>query len=115
MAACWAARKFQHGARAEAWQFLGSDYLEQHDLTSEDVSQAAWWVDESGRRERGHRAGGRALEAGGGLRRVAGRLMLVPPVSWLAAGVYRLLVRWRYRLPGGTPACKVDATRPTRT
>jgi uncharacterized protein YbjT (DUF2867 family)/predicted DCC family thiol-disulfide oxidoreductase YuxK len=109
-AAGWAAREFRHGERAEAWQLLGSDFLDQHNLSLGDVSEAAWWVDGSGGRERGHRAIGRALMAGGGLRRVLGALVMVPPVSWLAAGAYRLVVRWRYLLPGGTPACRVDTS-----
>jgi hypothetical protein len=34
--------------------------------------------------------------------------MLLPPVSWLAAGVYSLVAANRMRLPGGTPACAVQ-------
>ena len=114
-AAEWAAREFRHGERTEAWQLLGPDFLDQHDLSLDDVSGAAWWVDGSGGRERGHRAIARALMAGGGLRRVLGALILVPPVSWLAAGVYRMVVRWRHLLPGGTPACKVPTSSPPNT
>jgi NADH dehydrogenase len=107
----WAARRFRHGERAEAWQFLGEDFLEEHRLSADDVLNAAWWVDGRGLRERGHRAVGRALLAGGGVRRVIGWSVLTPPTSWLAAGIYRLAVRWRYRLPGRTPACKVGSGR----
>jgi predicted DCC family thiol-disulfide oxidoreductase YuxK len=110
--ATWAARKFRHGERAQAWQLLGKEFLDQHGMTLDDVQQAAWWVDGAGR-ERGHRAVGRALQAGGGLRRVVGWFVLSPPSSLLAAGIYRLVVRWRYRLPGGTPACKLDAKTPS--
>lgn len=113
-AAGWAARKFRHGERTEAWQFLGEDGLERYGLSLDDVQEAAWWVDDAReRRERGHRAIGRALIAGGRLRQIPGWLALTPPTSWLAAGVYRLVVRWRYRLPGGTPACKVGP-RPSK-
>jgi predicted DCC family thiol-disulfide oxidoreductase YuxK len=107
-AARWAGKGFRHGERAEAWQLLGDQGLEALGLSRLDVTQAAWWVDANGHRERGHRAVGRALQAGGGWRRGAGRIVLTVPTSWLAAGVYRLVVRWRYRLPGGTPACRVD-------
>ena len=34
-------------------------------------------------------------------------LLLLPPFSWLAAGLYRLIANNRSRLPGGTPACAV--------
>lgn len=110
-AARWAEKGFHHGERAEAWQVLGPDVLSSIGLSLHDAEQAAWWLDADGRRERGHRAVGRALQAGGGRRRVAGRLILTPPASWLAAGVYRLVVRWRYRLPGGSPACRPDHRR----
>lgn len=110
--ATWAARKFRHGEKAHAWQLLDRGFLEEHGLSRDDVGQAAWWVDGTGRHERGHRAIGRALQAGSGLRRVVGWLVLIPPSSWLAAGIYRLVVRWRHRLPGGTPACRVDAKAP---
>ncbi|HZP51642.1 thiol-disulfide oxidoreductase DCC family protein, partial [Actinocrinis sp.] len=39
--------------------------------------------------------------------RPIGALMLVPPISWLAAGAYHLVSVNRYRLPGSTPACAV--------
>jgi predicted DCC family thiol-disulfide oxidoreductase YuxK len=105
-AASWAARRFRHGERVQAWQLAGEEFLERHGLTVDDVRSAAWWVSAAGT-ERGHRAIGRALEAGGGLRRLIGWCALHPPTSALAAGIYRLVVRWRYRLPGGTPACRV--------
>ncbi|HEV2361630.1 MAG TPA: DCC1-like thiol-disulfide oxidoreductase family protein [Acidimicrobiales bacterium] len=104
----WAERGFHHGERAEAWQQLGEETLASFGLTIQDVERAAWWVDHAGLRERGHRAAGRALWAAGGLRRLAGAFVLTPPTSWVAAGVYRAVARWRYRLPGGTPACRVD-------
>jgi len=110
-AAGWAAGKFHHGERVEPWQDLGPGLLA-YGLSLEDVQDAAWWVNARGLRERGHRAVGRALRAGGGLRWIIGWFVLTPPTSWLAAGIYRLVVRWRYRLPGGTPACRVEAMPP---
>ena len=111
-AAKWTARRFQHGERVEPWQLLGDDFLAKNRLSSADVHEAAWWIDNGGLRERGHRAVGRALLANGGIRRTIGWFVLTPPTSWLARGVYGVVVRWRYRLPGGTPACKVDPSRP---
>jgi predicted DCC family thiol-disulfide oxidoreductase YuxK len=107
-AAHWAEKGFHHGERAQAWQVLGPQGLGSFGISLDDAAQAAWWLGADGRRERGHRAVGRALQAGGGWRRMAGGFILTPPASWLAAGVYRLVVRWRYRLPGGTPACRID-------
>jgi predicted DCC family thiol-disulfide oxidoreductase YuxK len=111
-AARWAAQRFRQGERAEAWQLLGEGHLEQYGLSLEDVQAAAWWVDGRGLREPVHRAVGRALWAGGGLRTIVSWFVLTPPTGWLAAGVYRLVVRWRYRLPGGTPACRIDTRLP---
>lgn len=104
--ALWAARRFRRGERAMKWQLLDSGFLEDHGLSYDDVREAAWWVDDTGRRERGHRAAGRALQAGTGPRRVVGWFVLTPPSSWLAAGIYRAVVRFRHRLPGGTD-CRV--------
>jgi len=106
-AAHWAQSQLRHGERVEAWQLLGPDVLESFGLSLRDVEQAAWWIDSEGRPARGHRAAGKVLQAAGGWHRTAGWLVLTPPSSWVAAGVYRLVVRWRYRLPGGTPACRV--------
>lgn len=39
--------------------------------------------------------------------KAAGWIMTVPPVCWLASIGYRLVARFRHRLPGGTPACKL--------
>jgi uncharacterized protein YbjT (DUF2867 family)/predicted DCC family thiol-disulfide oxidoreductase YuxK len=111
-AARWAERGFEHGERAEAWQFLSSEALASFGLEVSDVQSAAWWVEANGTRERGHRAIGHALHVAGGWKSAAGWLFLHAPVSWVAAGVYRLVVRWRYRLPGGTPACRI-ATQPS--
>ena len=51
---------------------------------------------------RGHLAVARALHAAGGWRRVVGGAIAVPPLSWAAALGYRVVVRYRHRLPGTT-------------
>jgi len=109
-AARWAAKGFDGPARAVPWQSLGDTGLRELGLSTLEAQQAAWWVDESSRLFRGHRAVGKALLAGHGGRRVAGRMVLTPPFSWAAAGLYRLVARPRRRLPGGTPACRADTS-----
>ena len=89
------------------WQRLTPEQLEQLGLTRDDVRCAAWWIDETGRRSRGHLAIGRALAAASGLWRVLGLLLLVPPLRWLAAAAYPLVARLRHCLPGGTPGCRM--------
>jgi predicted DCC family thiol-disulfide oxidoreductase YuxK len=76
-------------------------------LTVEQCAAAAQWVADDGTQASGHAAIAGVLRQGGGLWTLVGAAMLVPPVSWLAAGVYALVARNRMRLPGGTAACAV--------
>ncbi len=39
--------------------------------------------------------------------RAIGWLLTVPPLCWVASLGYALVARFRQRLPGGTPACKL--------
>jgi predicted DCC family thiol-disulfide oxidoreductase YuxK len=57
----------------------------------------------------GARAVARLLVRAGGPWRALGLIVLVPPLSWLASGVYALVSANRHRLPGGTPACSLPA------
>jgi predicted DCC family thiol-disulfide oxidoreductase YuxK len=102
----WISAYWDGAQRAIAWQHLSAAELERLGLTQDDVRRAAWWIDPDGRRSRGHLAIARALRAGRGWPSVAGALLLFPPFRWLGAGAYPLIARWRYRLPGGTPACR---------
>ena len=74
-------------------------------LTAAECAAAVQWVGDDGARARGHAAVGRLLQHAGGGWRVLGTALLTPPLSWLAAVVYRLVAANRMRLPGGTPAC----------
>jgi predicted DCC family thiol-disulfide oxidoreductase YuxK len=53
----------------------------------------------------GHAAVGKLLLRSQWYWRPVGFLLLVPPVSWLARGVYRWVADHRDKMPGGTPAC----------
>ena len=87
------------GTPAVPYQELGVDGLARFGLTLDDARRAAWWVDEGGRTFRGHLAIPHALASTHGPRAVAGRILLVPPFRWIAAGVYPLVVRWRRFIP----------------
>lgn len=63
------------------------------------VTRAVQWV-VPGTTRSGHRAIAAWLIASGLPWSLAGRLMLTPPVSWLAAGVYLVVARNRHRIPG---------------
>lgn len=92
-------------ATAVPWQQLGTTVLAALGLSEHEVTREAWWV-EDGRRSGGHLAVARSLIAAGRGWGVVGRLLLVPPVRWLAAIGYRIVALNRGRLPDGTPACR---------
>jgi predicted DCC family thiol-disulfide oxidoreductase YuxK len=106
------ARWIEHHVRVPAavipWQWLD---LDDFGLTPADAAEAVWWIDAGGRRHRGHRALGHALLACGRGWRLIGRLCLTPPFSFGAGSIYRCVVRYRDRLPGATPACRIDDRR----
>jgi predicted DCC family thiol-disulfide oxidoreductase YuxK len=106
-AARWVSKRWTKPARAVAWQQLGEQRLHDLGLTEWDVQHAAYWVDEQGGLARGHAAVARALVAGEGWIRVAGYLLLAPPLSWLARPGYWLVARYRHRLPGATDSCRL--------
>jgi predicted DCC family thiol-disulfide oxidoreductase YuxK len=103
----WISARWNGPQHAVAWQHLTLAELERLGLTTDDVRSAVWWIAASGGRSRGHLAVARALRAAGGWPSVVGHILLIPPFRWLAAGAYPLVARWRYLLPGGTPACRV--------
>ena len=41
------------------------------------------------------------------LLRALGKLILIPPFVWLSKPGYALVAKYRHKLPGGTPACKM--------
>jgi predicted DCC family thiol-disulfide oxidoreductase YuxK len=103
----WISARWSGPAQAVAWQHLDPDQLRSVGLTADDVRRAVWWIDPTLGASRGHLAIARALRAARGWPAVVGRILLVPPFRWLAAGAYPLIARWRHRLPGGTPACRM--------
>ena len=106
-AAHWVARHWTGPDVPEAipWQRLPEDRGVELELSGHDFARSAWWAD-GARVEGGYRAVAYALRATHGPWALAGRVLLVPPVSWAAAPGYRLVARYRHRLPGGTPACR---------
>jgi predicted DCC family thiol-disulfide oxidoreductase YuxK len=96
----WSERHFSNGELTQAWQLLDPGVFEHFGLRQRDVQDAAWWVDDSGIRERGHRAVGRALAAAGGLWRILDWFVLTPPrVGWRPAST-----EWLFEGVTGCPA-----------
>lgn len=85
----------QGSVSAVAWQDLN---LGEVGLAEDVVAREAVWVDEDGRQFTGHAAIAKSLINIGGLWGVAGRLMRVPPISWVARLVYRVVATNRHRL-----------------
>jgi predicted DCC family thiol-disulfide oxidoreductase YuxK len=74
-------------------------------ISAKQAAEAVRWIGSDGTVRTGHEAIAAALDAAGWAWRIAGRAILLPAVSSLAAAAYRLIARNRHRLPGGTPAC----------
>lgn len=101
----WIERRLPDEARVAPWQILD---LDDYGLTEQDVTTAAYWIDAHGRAHRGHLGIGRSLITAGGIWAVSGRLIVTPPISWIARPAYALIAKNRYRMPGATAACRVD-------
>jgi predicted DCC family thiol-disulfide oxidoreductase YuxK len=92
------------GTEAEIVPWQRAD-LERLGLTAAQAATAVQWVEPGGRVRSGHEALAAALRTAGPLARLAGRSIVAPGISPLAAAGYRLIAANRGRLPGGTPAC----------
>ncbi|WP_233489356.1 DCC1-like thiol-disulfide oxidoreductase family protein [Blastococcus sp. TF02-9] len=78
--------------------------------TTERARREVLWVSADGAVTGGAPAVAAALRAAGGAwraLRLLGVLLSIPPIRWVAPSVYRLVAAHRYRLPGGTAACRV--------
>lgn len=96
--------------RLVSWQSLPD--LSALGLTEDDVTSAAYWRAPDGRLWRGGDAIAKALTARGGVLGVVGGLILRTPLRRLAGPVYGWVARNRYRLPGGTSACRASGGPP---
>lgn len=89
-------------AHLVAWQFADLPGL---GLTESAASGALQWIEPDGRIRSGHHAVAALLLRAGGLWALAGRVILLPGISRVAAQLYRLIAGNRDHLPGGMPAC----------
>jgi predicted DCC family thiol-disulfide oxidoreductase YuxK len=97
-------------AEIVAWQLTD---LAELGITEEQAADAVQLVQIDGTVRSGHEAVAAVLGSAGWIWRVAGRALLLPGISSIAARAYRLIADNRYRLPGGTPACEVNAKDPS--
>jgi predicted DCC family thiol-disulfide oxidoreductase YuxK len=89
-----------------AWQFAE---VERYGITAQQASSAVQWVAADGRVSQGHEAIARALGRGGLALRILGKLLVLPGISAVSGVGYRLISKYRDRLPGGTAACVAAA------
>ncbi|MEC7828988.1 MAG: DUF393 domain-containing protein [Actinomycetota bacterium] len=73
--------------------------LKDLDISISDAKRSVWWVDGDTRLS-GHHAVGEVLRSIGGGWRWLGNAMKVPPLSWLAALIYRCVAANRHRIRG---------------
>jgi predicted DCC family thiol-disulfide oxidoreductase YuxK len=99
-----AAKRWLRLPHVEPWQFLDLTSL---GLTEAACTEAVQWVGTDGRVRSAEHAVVAALRHAGGVWRPLGALLALPGVRLLAGVVYRLIARNRYRLPGGTAACRL--------
>ncbi|MFE4176480.1 thiol-disulfide oxidoreductase DCC family protein [Streptomyces sp. NPDC056909] len=88
------------------WQFTDLDSL---GIARRRAEYELLWITPTGTVHGGVQAVARLLlHAGKGWAYLGGMLTL-PPLRWIAHGVYRLVANNRSRMPGGTPACALPA------
>jgi predicted DCC family thiol-disulfide oxidoreductase YuxK len=87
-----------------AWQHAD---LAAFGLTAEEAAARVRYVGRDGTVSSGGAAVAAVLAEAGGAWRVVAWLLRAPGVRALTEVVYRLVARYRYRLPGGTPACRL--------
>ncbi|PKW05401.1 Predicted thiol-disulfide oxidoreductase YuxK, DCC family [Streptomyces sp. 1222.5] len=83
--------------------------LEALGVTRQRAEYEALWVTPEGTVHGGAQAVAGLLSSAGGGWMVVGALLRLPPMRWIAHGVYRLIADNRHRLPGGTAACALTA------
>lgn len=94
------------GPEAEivAWQLAD---LTELGVSEAQASDAVQWVSAEGTVRSGHEAIAAVLTTAGPIWRIAGRAILLPGISSMAAKAYRLVADNRRRLPGST--CATDS------
>ena len=99
----WAER-IAPGAETVAYQLTD---LDRFGITETQAAAELQYVDDAGHVSGGSDAIAGLLISCGAPLALLGRVLLLPGVRTVAAWVYKKVADNRYRLPGGTPACRV--------
>lgn len=90
------------------WQFADLAAL---GVTQRRAEYEVLYISPAGTVHGGAQAVARLMLSAGGVWAWPGGLLTLPPVRWIAHGVYRIVAANRHRLPGGSPACALPADR----
>ncbi|MEJ8636400.1 MULTISPECIES: thiol-disulfide oxidoreductase DCC family protein [Streptomyces] len=90
------------------WQFAD---LRSLGTTQRRAEHELLWITPTGAAYGGSQAVAKLLLRAGKGWAVLGALLTLPPLRWIARGVYRAVADNRDRMPGGTPACALPANR----
>ncbi|WP_189929154.1 thiol-disulfide oxidoreductase DCC family protein [Streptomyces sulfonofaciens] len=104
----FAGKRIRPDCDAGPWQFAELDAL---GVTRRRAEHELLWITPGGSVYGGARAVAKLLLSGGGAWPVLGAVLSVPPLRWLAHGLYRAVADHRHRMPGGTAACALPANR----
>ena len=80
-------------------------------ISADECERAVQWVGADGTVLSAHLAIAQTLADAGKGWAVVGRAIRLPGLRQISGVVYRWISRNRHRLPGGTPACDLDAQR----
>ena len=95
----------KHEIKIAAWQLIDLAPL---GLTAEQTAKRVYFI-QAGKAYAAEKAIAKLLIVQKNIcYRTIGFVLQVPPFSWLAKPGYWLVARYRHKLPGGTPACKME-------
>ena len=95
---------------AHAWQLID---VTEYGILQPQAQQRVYMVD-NGHAYGGHEAFAHILRLQKNvLLSAIAFVMVVPPVCWLSRVAYALVAKYRHKLPGGTPACKLPSVETT--
>ncbi|WP_438490335.1 thiol-disulfide oxidoreductase DCC family protein [Streptomyces sp. S186] len=101
-----AERRFRLSCEITPWQSADLGFL---GVTQRQAEYELVWVTPTGTVYGGAQAAAKVLMSAGGGWTLVGALLTLPPLRWIAHGVYRLIANNRQRMPGGTHACALPA------
>ncbi|MGH3545546.1 MAG: thiol-disulfide oxidoreductase DCC family protein [Mycobacteriales bacterium] len=97
-------RRLNTNALVVPWQTVAIEPL---GVTVQQCDAAVQWIAQDNSVTNGPQAIAWLLIDAGSIWRPLGWLLRIPPASWLAEPIYRLISRNRHRMPGGTAACSL--------